>query len=150
MARGFDAGASQANFVAEVDGVAAFEATEAEGFNKTHEPYQIQVGNKEMPYQGRGKSKCDEVTLKGAFKVTNAGADFHRQFQEYSRGDSVRKVNVRVVQMSEDGKSPIATHECIDCVPTGFKPMGNKAGEKDAAMFEIKFQPSDYKCFGSY
>lgn len=141
-------GTSAREFVVEVDGVVAFKASEADGFGKKHEPFKIHVGNKEMPFIGRGLSECEEVRLKGAFALTSAGADFHRLFQEYSRGDNVNKVTVRIIQLDERGKSPVAIHECIECAPTDYKPVGNKGDSKDAAMFEIKFLPSDYNQIG--
>ena len=140
------AGTSSANFLCEVDGVVAFEASEADGFGKSHDPFEIAVGNRELPILGRGKSKTEEVTLKGAFALTSAGREFHDMFQDYSRGLNVQKPTVRVIQLDEAGFSPAAIHECIECVPTGFKPMGNKADSKDAAMFEVKFRPTDYEC----
>ncbi|MDQ4119867.1 MAG: hypothetical protein M3209_00185 [Acidobacteriota bacterium] len=137
-------GTSAANFEVEVDGVSVFKATSAEGFGKTHEPYKIPVGNKEMPVLGRGRSECKEVTMVGAFALNGAAAEFHRIFKEYSNGDNVTKPNVRVLQYDERGKSVIHVHECTECAPTGYLPKENKGDSKDAAMFEIKFLPSDY------
>ncbi|HEX8564143.1 MAG TPA: phage tail protein [Pyrinomonadaceae bacterium] len=139
-------GTSAANFEAEVDGVAVFKATEADGLGKEHEVYEIHEGNKEMPVIGRGRSKTEDVTLKGAFARTSAGAEFHKKFQDYSRGDNVEKFTVRVIQYAENSKSIVAIHECIECAPRSFKPLGLKGDSKDAAMFEVKFRPSDYEC----
>src|SRR5205085_9460828 len=139
-------GASSGFFLVEVEGVTAFEAVEADTPGKEQEEVEIHVGNKELPYLVRGKSKIDVVTLKGAFSNSSAGRDFHKLMQDHSRGINVDKITCRVIQLDENGRDVLAINEYIECIPKAFKPLGNKGDAKEAAMFEIKLRPSDYEC----
>jgi len=47
--------------------------------------------------------------------------------------------------MSEDGSTPIASYELVECVPTSFKNDGLDAASTDHGMFTFAVQPDD--CF---
>lgn len=138
------AGSIVGNFLVEIDGTNLVQSQEIDFGEKKNEPFEIYVGNSDLPVIGRGKSKVEEITIKQAYGLNNEAAEFSAMFDDYVRGIDLAKRTVRIIQLDEDGKTPLATHEYLDCVPTGFKPTGKKADSKDAAMFEMKFRPTDY------
>ena len=138
-----DFGVHSGFFLVELDGVTALEATEVSGIQLTHEPTEIPVGTREKPIYSRGKSKVEPVTVKHAKSLNNSGREIFQWFNDFHRGLAVERRNLRVVQLSEDGKTPLETTDLIDCLPTKFKDEGNKADGKDAAYFSFEVQPSD-------
>lgn len=141
------AGTSNAHFLVEVDGVSALEASEVEIGGVKHEPFKLMVGNRPNPYLGRNKYEVEEVKIKAAYALNAQGEELFQNFQDYISGFNVSKLNMRVIQLGEDGFSTVAIHDFIECVPTSFQPDGKKADSKDAAYFSIGFKPTDYKEF---
>ncbi len=137
-------GAANGYFLVEVDGISIIEASEAEIGSPKHEPYKIGVGNRPNQYLGRGKYEVEEFKLKNAYALNREGEELFEYFRRYIRGLTVEKVNIRVVQMEENGLTPYRVHEMIECVPTTYKPEGKKGDSKDAAYFEMAFMPTDY------
>ncbi len=138
------AGTANGYFLVEIEGVSVIEASEAEVGGLKHEPVKIGVGNRPNPYLARGKYEGEEFKLKQAYALNQEGEELFKYFRDYLRGLTVEKRNIRVIQMTENGLGIERTHECIECVPTTFKPEGKKGDSKDAAYFEIAFLPTDY------
>jgi hypothetical protein len=137
-------GTANAHYLIEVDGVSVCQAQEVETGGIKHEPFKIFTGDRPNPTLGRAKYECEEVKIKQAMALNAEGLEFVNLFQNYARGLDVTKFNIRVVTLDEDGFSPIATDDYIDCVPTSFAPEGKKADSKDAAYFSIGFMPTDH------
>lgn len=137
-------GIANAHYLVEVDGVAAVMASEVEIGGVKHEPFKINVGNRPNPILGRSTYEVEEVKIKNAYALNNEGESLFRMFETYILGTSVTKINMRVVALDQDGKTPVKTHEFIDCVPTMFQPENRKGDSKDAAYFTISFKPEDY------
>jgi phage tail-like protein len=132
----------QGNFLVEIDGVTALEATECTGGDLKHEPVEMSVGTREKPIYGRGKSKIEPVKLKHAKALNNSGAEIYQWFNDFHRGIAVDRRNLRVIQLDEQN-TPVESTDYIDCIPTNFTPVDHKADGKDAAYFSAEFQPSD-------
>lgn len=136
-------GAGAGYYLLEMDGVSAAEASEVSGIGIKHENFKIDVGNRPNPYLGRGKYECDEVTIKHAHALNNVGQQMFRWFGDYIKGYRTDKVNIRLVQLGEDGSEIIEVWEMEECVPTAFTQETNKGDSKDASYFMIKLKPTD-------
>jgi hypothetical protein len=141
------AGASSGFYLVEVDGINVCRASEFELGEVKHEAYKIPVGNRHLPILGRGKSEIGESKIKQAYGLDNTDREMFRKFDNFVRGISIEKPTIRVIQLSEDGFTPMMVHEFIECVPTTYKPEPKKGDSKDAAMFSFGFMASDYKEF---
>lgn len=140
-------GTSNAHFLVEVDGVSILEASEVEIGGIKHEPFKLSVGNRPNPYLGRNKYEAEEVKIKGAYALNSQGEELFSNFRNYIQGFNVSKLNMRVIQLAEDGFRTVVIHDFIECVPTMFQPEAKKADSKDAAYFSIGFKPTDYNEF---
>ena len=138
------AGTSAANYLIEVDGIAVCEAQEIESGEVKHEPFKIHTGTRPNPILGRGSFEVGEIKVKQCYALNNEGAAFAQAFQDYIRGLNLTKLNIRIVTLDEDGRTPIASDDYIECVPTLFQPDAKKGDSKDAAGFTIGFMPSDH------
>ncbi len=138
-------GTSTAHFLVEFDGVSICEASEVSGVNKKHEPVKIFTGNRRSPFYAAGKFELDVVMIKHAIGINGAGRELSGYYEDFTSGLITERRNFRIVQLDEDGISPVATFDLIRCVPTEFSLDGNKADGKDAAYFTIKLQPEDLK-----
>jgi len=133
-------------FVVEIDGVAACQATKVDGLDMLkHTPSKLMVGNRPNPIHNRGNYEVGEVTINHAESLGQTGAELYEWLLQFSKGESVERRNVRVMQMSEDGSTPIASYELVECVPTSFKNDGLDAASTDHGMFTFAVQPDD--CF---
>lgn len=137
-------GTSIGNYLVEVDGVGVCQAQECDTGGVKHEPYKIFTGDQPNPTLGRDKWECEEVKLKQAHLLNNEGAEFARIFQDYIRGIDLTKINIRIVTLDEDGITPVATDDYIECVPTMFQPETRKGEGKGPAHFTIGFKPTDH------
>jgi phage tail-like protein len=136
-------GVHQGSFLVEMDGVAALRATKVTGLKKTHEPFELQVGDSELTEYGRGKSKVEAVTIQHAFAINASGREVFQYFDDYCRGITTEKRSMRVVQLHEDGFTDQGVYELIDCVPKEFSPSDSDATGKDPAYWNIVLQPTD-------
>lgn len=136
---------SNGHFLVEIDGVTVIEATEFELGSVDHEPFELPVGNRPNPILGRAKYKVGECKLKQAYALNNEGIELFAYFKNYCSGITTEKRGIRVVQLAEDGFTPIGIHQFIECVPTKWQPEGKKADSKDASYFSISFRPTDYE-----
>lgn len=139
------AGISNAFFIVEIDGVSVLQASEVEIGGIKHEPFKLYVGDRPNPFIGRNKHEIEEVKIKQAYALNQEGSELFGYFYDYMHGLTTEKLNIRVVQLDEDGYSDSLVHQFYECVPTSYKPDGKKADSKDAAMFEISFKPTDYE-----
>jgi hypothetical protein len=139
------AGASSKYYLVEFDGVTFCQASEFELGEVKHEPYKIHVGNQPNPILGRGGFEVGECKIKHANGLHNTDTEMHKIFDDFIRGRSTAKPTIRVIQLNEDGFSPMRVHEFIECVPTTYKVEPKKGDAKDAAMFSFGFMPTDYK-----
>lgn len=137
-------GTANGHYLIEIDGVADCLASEIETGGVKHEPFKIFVGNRPNPILGRGKWEVEEVKIKHAYALNGSSSEFARIAQDYMLGLSVNKPTVRVVTLAEDGKTPVATDEYVECVFTMFQPEGKKGESKDGAYFSIGFKPTDH------
>ena len=135
-------GTSSGFYMFEMDGVAAAEASEVSGIGLKHEVFKIGVGNQAYPYLGRSKYECNEVTVKHAHALNNAGKQMFQYFDDYINGVRTDKINIRLIQLGEDGFKTEATWQMEECVPTEFMQETNKGDSNDAAYVTFKFKPT--------
>jgi hypothetical protein len=130
-------------YILEIDGVPAVAATEATppGFKQT--PGKYQPGNQPNPTHFRGNFEIEEMTFKHARGIGQAGRELVRWLIDYSRGLAVQKRSLRFITMDETGRSPLETWECLDCVPTMYKPEQGTGTGTDVATFTFSLQPDD-------
>ena len=137
------AGTSSGRYLLEMDGVSAARASEVAGIGLKHEPFKIAVGDQANPILGRSNYEANEVTIKHAHALNNTGDEMFAWFGDYVKGFRTDKLNVRLIQLGEDGFSTGQIWEMTDCVPTEFMQEGNKGDSNDAAYFTLKLKPSD-------
>lgn len=131
-------------FIVEIDGIAQISATKVDGLEfLKHTPSKLNVGNRANPIHGRGNYEVGEVTVTVAEEFQQTALEVREWHRSYVKGENVAKRGARVIQMSEDGSTPIATDELQNCVPTSFKGDGLDASSSDPAMFTFGFQPED-------
>ena len=136
-------GASAGYFLFEMDGVTFARASEVSGIGLKHEVVKIGVGDQANPILVRGKYEPQEVTVKHAHAINNTADEIFSYMRNYIKGFRTDKLNMRCIQLAEDGFSTLQIWEMIECVPTEFSNEGNKGDSKDAAYFMFKFMPSD-------
>lgn len=137
---------SSARFLIEIDGVTEACATEVSGIGIKHEPVKLPVGCRPNPYLGRSNYECEEVTVKHGYAISSTGRELFQWFSDFIRGIAVERRTFRLLQMHEDGATPAAIWEMIECVPTAFMHEANKGDSNDAAYFTVKFKPTDIEC----
>jgi len=137
-------GVSAGYFVVELDGVAAMEATEVTGVETEMEPYEIIPGTRDTPIYGRGKRKTAPVTVKNATALNNAGREMFQWLNDFAKGIAVERRNMRIVQLGEDGRTPVVQTDLIECIPTKFALDDYKGDAKEGHMFSFTVQPSDF------
>lgn len=141
--------ASAGFYLLEVDGVSgSVEASEISELKLKHEAVQLHVGTREKPIQVRGKSTVEVVTVKHARAFNSVIGEIFQWFNDYTRGVTVEKRNVRVVTMDESGLVPVETVDLIDCVPGELTFESHKGEAKELAMFSFSVQPSDLDFVG--
>ena len=136
-------GTSSGYYILEMDGVSAAEASEVSGIGNKHEVFKIGVGNRPNPYIGRSKFEPNEVTVKHAHAMGSTGQEMFQWFDDYIRGFRTDKINIRLIQLGEDGFKTEVVWEMEECVPTEFMQETNKGDSNDAAYFTLKFKPTD-------
>lgn len=136
-------GASAGYYLFEMDGVTFARASEVSGIGVKHEPVKIGVGDQANPILARGKYEPQEVMVKHAHALNETGNEMFSWFRDYIKGYRTDKLNMRLIQLDEDGFSTLAIWEMIECAPTEFSQDGNKGDSKDAAYFMMKFMPTD-------
>ena len=136
-------GASAGYFLLEMDGVTFARASEVSGIGLKHEVVKIGVGDQANPILVRGKYEPQEVTVKHAHALNNTAQEVFSWFKDYIKGFRTDKLTMRLIQMDEDGYSPLVIWEMVECAPTEFSQEGNKGDSKDASYFMLKFMPTD-------
>lgn len=141
-------GTSAGRFLLEMDGVSSARASEVSGIGIKHEPFKIPVGDQANMILGRSNYECEEVTVKHAYALNSTGQQMFSWFGLYIKGIRTDKMNIRLIQLAENGFTPQAIWEMEECVPTMFTNEANKGDSNDAAYFTLKFKPTDVKFFG--
>lgn len=141
-------GTSSARYIIEIDGISAARASEVSGVGLKHEPFKIAVGDRANPIVGRSTYEANEVTVKHAYALNKTGQEAFRYFGDYLKGYTVQKLNMRLIQLDEDGFGTTATWELEECVPLEFTHETNKGDSNDAAYFTLKFKPTDAYLIG--
>jgi phage tail-like protein len=136
-------GTSSGRFILEMDGVTAARASEVSGIGMKHEPFKIATGDRANPILGRSNYECEEVTVKHAYALNSTGNEMFSWFGDYVKGNRTDKLNIRLIQLAEDGYATAAIWELTECVPTMFSHENNKGDSNDAAYFTLKFKPTD-------
>ena len=96
-------GTSSGRFLIEIDGVTSAEASEVSGIGIKHEPFKIAIGAQANPILGRSNYECEEVTMKHAYALNSTGNEVFAWFGDYIKGYTTDKLNMRLIQLSEDG-----------------------------------------------
>ena len=136
-------GTSSGRFLIEIDGVTSADASEVSGIGIKHEPFKIAIGAQANPILGRSNYECEEVTMKHAYALNSTGNEVFAWFGDYIKGYTTDKLNMRLIQLSEDGFGTAAIWEMLECVPTMMMQETNKGDSNDAAYFTLKFKPTD-------
>jgi phage tail-like protein len=135
---------SKNRFLVEIDGIAQISATKVDGLEAIkHTPSKLMVGNRGNAILGRGNHEFGEVTVNVAEAYQQTALEVFEWHRSYAKGENVEPRGARVIQMDDDGSTPIATYELQGCVPTSFKNDGLDAGSNDNSMFTFAFQPED-------
>lgn len=130
-------------FLLEIDGISVISATEVTMPGMKQTPFKHQPGNQPFPELGRGNYEIEELTFKHAHGVGQAGEEFARRMSLYIQGVVVEKFNARFIVLDEAGRSPVATYELQDCVPTMFKPESHNGSGTNVSQFSCSIQPTD-------
>lgn len=134
-------------FLFELDGVTAFVASEVNGVGKDHTEFELYVGNRANPIIGRGNYKCTDVVIKQAHALNEAGFEFMRWMDDYLSGRGGEKRGARLIILDEDGVTPVATYELLECVPKKYEAGNGTASSNNAAMFTATIRPTDLILF---
>jgi phage tail-like protein len=138
-------GTSESRYLVEVDGVTALDVSEVSGFGKKHTPFKLSVGNRPSPILGRGNFEIEEVTFKHAHALNNAGQEFMQWLEDFTDGIDTSRRSARVIVLDEDGQSPVAQYELLDCVPTSFKIETHTAGGNNPSYFSFMLMPENMR-----
>ena len=131
-------------FLVEVDGIPQMGASKVDGLDTIkHTPSKLDQGNKPNTEHDRGKYEVGEVTVTHAAGKNEIEKAVHQWVHDYVKGVDVSKRGARVIQMSNDGATPVSTYELLNCVPTSFAHEGFDASSSDTSFFTFKFQPED-------
>ena len=135
---------SKNRFLVEIDGIAQISATKVDGLEMIkHTPSKLNVGNRPHAMHFRGNYEVGEVTVNVAEAFPETSAEVFEWQRSFVKGEDVTRRGARVIQMSEDGATPIATYELQECIPTSFKNDGFDAGSSDPSMLTFGLQPED-------
>lgn len=136
-------GTSEGRFLIEVGGIAAVRASEVSGVDKTHTPFKLSEANRPNPRLGRATFECGVITVKHAHALNSAGEEFFQWIDFFVTGADLSRRSARVIELDEDGQSPVGIWECVDCIPISIKQESNKADGKEASYFTFTFQPEN-------
>lgn len=135
-------------FIIEMDGVAVMEASKVSEAKLKHNHVLIHTGTREKPYKRRGKSEVAPVTVTHARFISGVGSSVFQWFNDFTRGISVERRNMRIVKMDEDGQTPVETTDLIDCVPGEFNQDEMDGEGKSEPTFSFSVEPEDFDFVG--
>jgi phage tail-like protein len=138
-------GTSEARYLIEIDGITAIESSEASGLKKTHEEFELSVSNRPNPILGRGNFKVEALTIKHAHALNSVGEEYFEWFEGYIHGVNVEKRSARLIILEQNGDTPTAIYELIDCVPLTLEPQTHTAGGRNASYFNFSIRPEDMR-----
>lgn len=137
-------GSSKGRYLFEMDGITSIRASRVQGLDVIkHTPVKFYEGNKPNANLVRGNYEVGEITVQQAEALNQTGSEFFRWIQDFVRGVNTERRGARLVVLDEDGVTPVAEYELIDCVPTSLKVEDQEAGSNDANMFTFGLQPED-------
>lgn len=136
-------GTSEGRYLFELDGVTAVRASEVSGITITHEEFELYESNRPNPHIGRGHYKCEAVNVKHAHALNGTGQQFFQWMSDFIRGGAIERRGARLIVLDEDGESPVAIYELLQCVPTKMQAESQTAGGKNASMFTFSLRPTD-------
>jgi phage tail-like protein len=136
-------GTSTGRYLFEFDGIAAIRASEVSGLKKTHDEFELFESNRPNPRIGRGHFKCEPVSVKHGHALNETGDEFFLWMELFIKGDSIERRGGRLIELDEDGDTPVATWELFDCIPISIAQENNTGGGKDASYFTFVIRPED-------
>lgn len=136
-------GTSTGRYIVEFDGVSAVRSTEVSGVGIDHTPFELWESNRPNPHNGRGHFKVDEIKVKHGSALNSTGEEVFQWVKDFVEGRDVERRTFRLIKLDEDGRSPIETWECYECVPKKFSSENSTAGGNDAAYFSFSILPED-------
>lgn len=136
-------GTAENRYVFEFEGVSAIAASEVTGVAMEHSPVELYVGNRPNPVLLRGTYKASDVVVRHAHALNEAGTEIFDWMAAYLRGDDITPRSGRLIVLDEDGRSPVATYELINCVPKRFEVDGHNASGNNASYFRFTIQPEE-------
>ncbi len=138
-------GTNEGNYLIEIDGISAVRAMNVSGGAMNMTPTLTSEGNRRNPHVGGGNFEVDEVTVKQATALNDTGSEFFSWLNDYARGYTTERRTLRIVELDEDGATPVQTWEYIGCVPTSISPDDRSARGTNSASFTFKLKPEDFR-----
>jgi phage tail-like protein len=136
-------GTSEGRYLVEIDGVPAVRASEVNGIRFDHTEFKLYVGNDPMPLKGRGHFEVSDVTIRHAHALNGAGDDLFQWMRDFRNGDNVERRGMRFVVLDEDGQTPVATYELINCIPKQFEVDSHTGGGTNPSYFRFMVSAED-------
>jgi phage tail-like protein len=139
-----DRGSNEGNYLVEIEGITSIRAMNVSGGKVNHTPTLINQGNKSNPNVARGNYEVDEVTIKQATALNDTGREFFAWLYETIKGIGViERRTLRIIELNENGTTPVQTWEYINCLPTSIQPDDRAARGQNAAAFTFTLKPED-------
>jgi hypothetical protein len=136
-------GTTEGNYLIEIDGITAVRAMNVSGGGLNQTPTLVPEGNKPNPNVVRGTYEIAEVTVKQATALNDTGREFFAWLFDFCKGFTTERRGARLIELDEDGLTPVHIIDWIDCVPTSFDPDDRAARGNNQASFSFKFKPED-------
>jgi phage tail-like protein len=136
-------GANEGNFLVEIEGIASVRAMNVRGGKITQTPTLTPEGNRGNPHVGGGNYEVDDITIKQATALNQMGIEFFGWLYGYIKRINFERRTVRVIELDEDGATPIHVWEYTNCVPVSIEPDDRSARGQNAASFTIVIKPED-------
>ena len=135
---------SENRYAVEIDGIPPFRSTKVTGGSEKHEAVKSYSSNEPRPRIGRGNTEPGETNItiqSGLFD--NAIKAFSKWARDFNNGTDVTCRSGRYITYDETGRTPIETHELLDCIPIEVKPDDKSSDGKNAATVTVTILPSE-------
>lgn len=136
-------GSNEGNYLIEIDGITAVRAMNVSGGGMDMTPTLTPEGNRPNPHIGGGPYEIAEITVKHATALNETGREFFSWAYDYAKRRTTERRSVRLIELDEDGATPVHTWEWIGCVPTSIAPDDRSARGNNSASFTFKLKPED-------
>ena len=136
-------GTNEGNYLIEIDGITAIRAMNVSGGGLKMTPTLTAEGNRPNARVGGGPYEIDEVTVKQATALNETGREFFNWLYDYAKRLTTERRGARLIELDEDGTTPVHTWEWIGCVPTSIEPDDRAARGNNSASFTFKLKPED-------